>query len=120
LINGATIALAREERVTYWHVEPESHDVLLAEGLLAESYLDRGNRRGFDNAADGVVALHADWRRQAYGRNFASTVFVAVISAPNFLGWEERISAARRASARRPSSTGRRNTTGFCRPRCSG
>jgi hypothetical protein len=36
--------------VTYYHVELDGHDVLLAEGLPAESYLDTGNRSMFANA----------------------------------------------------------------------
>jgi len=58
LVNGATIA--REDgldSVTYWHVELDRHDVLLAEGLPAESYLDTGNRGLFAGEA-GVRALH--------------------------------------------------------------
>ncbi len=57
LVNGATIAQQQVERVTYWHVELDSHDVLLAENLGAESYLDMGNRAFF--ADGGVVALGA-------------------------------------------------------------
>ncbi len=44
LINGATIAQQEVEAVSYWHIELESHDILLAEGLPCESYLDTGNR----------------------------------------------------------------------------
>jgi hypothetical protein len=77
LVNGGTIAEQPVERVEYWHVELESHDVLLAEGLPAESYLDCGNRRAFDNSGDGVVALHPDWRARALGRDFASPRVVA-------------------------------------------
>jgi hypothetical protein len=47
LINGATIAREEASEVTYWHVELESHDVLLAEGLPCESYMDAGNRDFF-------------------------------------------------------------------------
>ncbi len=51
LINGGTI---RQEdgcrSVTYFHIELDSHDVLLAEGLATESYLDTGNRGMFENA----------------------------------------------------------------------
>jgi hypothetical protein len=47
LINGATVAQVEVDEVTYWHVELESHDVLLAEGLPAESYMDIGNRAWF-------------------------------------------------------------------------
>ena len=43
--------------VTYFHIELERHDVLLAEGLPCESWLDTGNRSMFENVAsfDGVV-----------------------------------------------------------------
>jgi len=47
LINGATIAQVEGSEVTYWHVELESHDVLLAEGFPCESYMDAGNRAFF-------------------------------------------------------------------------
>jgi len=47
LINGATIAQVEVADVTYWHVELESHDVLLAEGMPCESYMDAGNRAFF-------------------------------------------------------------------------
>jgi hypothetical protein len=50
LINGTTITQEAVESVTYWHVELDEHDILLAENLPAESYLDCGNRRFFANA----------------------------------------------------------------------
>ena len=56
LINGTTIARTTVESVTYWHVELESHDLLLAEGLPAESYLDWGDRPFFEEAADHVLS----------------------------------------------------------------
>jgi len=49
LVNGSTIMQVPRARVEYWHVELGSHDILLAEGLPAESYLDVGNRTGFVN-----------------------------------------------------------------------
>jgi len=52
LVNGATIVQVPRERVEYWHVELDSHDILLAEGLPAESYLDVGNRTAFVNGGD--------------------------------------------------------------------
>jgi len=49
LLNGATV---RREygctAVDYHHIELDSHDLLLAEGVRAESYLDTGNRGLFD------------------------------------------------------------------------
>ncbi|WP_155888207.1 Hint domain-containing protein [Cupriavidus sp. WS] len=57
LLNGATIVQEQVTAVQYFHIELDSHDVLLAEGLPCESYLDDGNRHGFSNAAEHV-ALH--------------------------------------------------------------
>jgi Hint domain len=56
LVNGTTI---RQEQglgmVDYFHVELDTHSILLAEGLPAESYLDTGNRSSFTNS-EGLVA----------------------------------------------------------------
>ncbi|MCJ2023444.1 Hint domain-containing protein [Methylobacterium sp. J-067] len=56
LVNGTTIAREPATNVTYWHVELDAHDILLAEGLPAESYLDWGDRDFF--AAQSDHALH--------------------------------------------------------------
>src|ERR1019366_7233473 len=40
LVNGSTIVQEQRSEVTYFHVELPSHEVLLAEGLACESYLD--------------------------------------------------------------------------------
>ncbi|WP_253389598.1 Hint domain-containing protein [Methylorubrum extorquens] len=37
LINGNTIVREPATQVTYWHIELDAHDILLAEGLAAES-----------------------------------------------------------------------------------
>ena len=63
LLNGATIVQERVAKVTYWHVELASHDVLLANGLPAESYLDTGNRGVFENAV-GPSRAHAALARR--------------------------------------------------------
>ncbi len=47
LVNGCSIAQQGVARVTYWHVEVDQHDVLLAEELPVESYLDTGQRAAF-------------------------------------------------------------------------
>jgi hypothetical protein len=67
LINGATIAQEPVACVHYLHVELECHDLLLAEALPAESYLDTGNRSAFENGG-AIVEQHPDfgiWRREA-------------------------------------------------------
>jgi hypothetical protein len=53
LVNGATIVQQRVVRITYWHVELDRHDVLLAEGMPCESFLDTGNRATFAPAERG-------------------------------------------------------------------
>jgi hypothetical protein len=62
LVNGVSIVQdLATSAVHYFHVELESHDVLLADGMPAESYLDTGNRSQFANAAR-LVVLHPDFR----------------------------------------------------------
>jgi autotransporter passenger strand-loop-strand repeat protein len=65
LINGATVVQEQVERVSYWHVELHRHDVILAEGLPAESYLDTGNRGAFANA-DVAVQMHPDFAMKVW------------------------------------------------------
>jgi Hint domain len=43
-------------RVTYYHLELSRHDVIFAEGVPAESYLDTGHRGIFDNAEASIIA----------------------------------------------------------------
>jgi autotransporter-associated beta strand protein len=60
LINGGSIVREIGWRVvTYYHIELDTHDILLSENLPTESYLDTGNRGMFANG--GVpVSLHPD------------------------------------------------------------
>ena len=60
LINGSSIAQVPVDQVTYYHVELARHDVLLAQGLPAESYLDTGDHSNFANGG-GPIALHPDF-----------------------------------------------------------
>jgi Hint domain len=50
LINDLTIVQREVDSVTYFHVELERHDILLADGLPTESYLETGGRSAFENA----------------------------------------------------------------------
>ena len=47
LIDGIAICREAVDQVTYWHVELDQHDILLAEGLPAESYFESGARAWF-------------------------------------------------------------------------
>jgi hypothetical protein len=58
LVNGSSITRDLTRRsVDWYHVELDTHDIVLAEGAPAESYLDTGNRGMFGNA-DGPITLH--------------------------------------------------------------
>ena len=72
LINGTSVVQVPVDTITYYHVELPRHDVLLAEGLAAESYLETGGRRMFANGG-GPIALHPD---------FATRVWEAEACAP--------------------------------------
>lgn len=56
LVNGTTITrdpkASLPDRVTYYHIETEAHDVILANGAAAETYVDYVQRSAFDNHAE--------------------------------------------------------------------
>ncbi|WP_174502692.1 Hint domain-containing protein [Acidiphilium sp. C61] len=60
LINGLSIRQVSVPSVTYHHIELENHDVILAEMLPVETYLDCGNRNQF---SDGInyITLFANF-----------------------------------------------------------
>ncbi|WP_339077659.1 Hint domain-containing protein [Acetobacter sp. AC2005] len=54
LVNGSSIFYDRTfTSYTYYHVETSEHAVIMADGMLSESYLDTGNRASFRST--GVV-----------------------------------------------------------------
>lgn len=66
LINGRTVVQERRDRVCYFHVELARHDILRAEGMPCETYLDTGNRADFDNGGP-VVQLHPKFALYMWG-----------------------------------------------------
>nr|WP_052366374.1 Hint domain-containing protein [Acetobacter pasteurianus] len=55
LVNGRSIFF--DKSVTsydYYHIETEAHSVVMADGMLTESYLDTGNRRAFSQKGNVV------------------------------------------------------------------
>jgi hypothetical protein len=67
LVNALTIVKAGAvDQVEYFHLEFEAHEVILAEGAPAESYVECDNRRGFHNA-DEFTALYPDDARGSFG-----------------------------------------------------
>ena len=60
LVNDLTIFQEARSKITYYHVELASHNVIYAEGMTAETYLDDNNRDFFVTGADSeVVQLDA-------------------------------------------------------------
>jgi autotransporter passenger strand-loop-strand repeat protein len=56
LVNGRSIIIDRTiNAYSYYHVELETHGILLSEGLTTESYLDTGNRSNFANSETPVL-----------------------------------------------------------------
>ena len=96
LINGLSVAQVPVRRVTYYHVELSSHDVLVAEGMPCESYLDTGNREAFANAGP---LMHMD-------AEFAFRVWETKAYAPLILS-SPRVEAARQIFLARPANLAR-------------
>ncbi|MCA0872320.1 Hint domain-containing protein [Seohaeicola saemankumensis] len=63
LVNGTTITpvpfAELGERFTVYHVETEAHEIILANGAPAETFIDNVSRRVFDNYAE-FEALYGD------------------------------------------------------------
>lgn len=79
--------------VTYYHVELDTHDILLAEGAPAESFLDTGHRGVFANAADPVV-LHPDLMNAIRGQSGCAEL---VTSGPRLAAVRASLAARKRA-----------------------
>jgi Hint domain len=93
LVNGATIARCDTDAITYWHVELDSHDILFANGLRAESYLAMGNRGMFEREslsafAEGRHKTHADFCRPVLTEGpVLAFVHQRLLARAGELGW---------------------------------
>lgn len=65
LVNGGAIdwlpMAELPDRFTVYHIETAAHDVILANGAAAETFIDYAGRRQFDNYAE-YIALYGDDR----------------------------------------------------------
>ena len=61
LINNTTIQQVPMDEVIYYNIELAEHDVIVAEGLPCESYLDTGRRNAFANGG-GATMLHPEFQ----------------------------------------------------------
>jgi hypothetical protein len=67
--NGSTIVQEQIDEVADYHVELAGHDVILAEGLPCDSYLDTGDRAAF---ADGETPASQESNASPQGSSIAS------------------------------------------------
>jgi antigen 43 len=84
LVNGGSIDYDRSiTDYTYYHVETERHAIISADGALAETYLDTGNRRGFSQPGQIVVlnSRSLDWHRDAAAPLCVDQAFVEPLHA---------------------------------------
>ena len=116
LVNGVSIVQAeRVDKVEYFHIELDTHDVIIAEGALSETFIDDDSRGMFHNAheydtlyADDVAAagvlLRAAARRRLRSRSGAAAHRAArrTCCAPpmgrsvgELRGYVDRVSATR-------------------------
>ena len=95
LVNSMSIRQAIEvEAVEYFHIELDSHDILLAERAPAESYVDVGNRAQFQNAAEFPRLYPEDQRPGAYcaplceGGETVAAIRRRLLARLPALGWQ--------------------------------
>jgi hypothetical protein len=66
LVNGVSIVQAeRVDRVEYFHIELDNHDVIIAEGAPSETFIDDDSRAMFHNARE-YDAMYPDLARAAH------------------------------------------------------
>jgi hypothetical protein len=84
LINGATVIQDFSTRsVTYYHIETARHDIVLAEGVPVETYVDTGNRHMFDGGI--AAALHPDFAAGATARKATANEDVVLAARQRLL-----------------------------------
>lgn len=88
LVNGRSVAQVKQDSIEYWHVELDAHDVISAEGLSAESYLDCGNRTAFANG-DVFVEAYPDF----LPKHWAETCLPLVKQGPEVAATRARLIA---------------------------
>jgi hypothetical protein len=75
LVNGVSIVQEARDSITYWHVELDRHDIVLAEGMACETFLDTGNRAAFENA-EGPMELHPAFARAVWAEQGCAPILV--------------------------------------------
>ncbi|GBQ57004.1 Hint domain-containing protein [Komagataeibacter swingsii] len=96
LVNGRSIFYDHSIRsYDYHHIETEEHSVIMADGMLTESYLDTGNRRAFqqDGNVIRIGGKTCDWAQDAaaplgISQDFAEPIFRQIEARAIAAGYE--------------------------------
>lgn len=98
LVNGCSIYY--DTTITsydYYHIETEKHSVIMADGMLTESYLDTGNRCNFRQAGKviRIGGKQKNWQKDAAAplgvqRDFVEPIFQKIEEKAKDLGIEYR------------------------------
>lgn len=93
LVNGRSIVQESWcPEVTYCHVELPVHGLLVAEGAVAESYFDDGNRKHFDNGV--VTTMVKDFASErSNGRYAEAACYPLLLDGPALDHLRARVSA---------------------------
>jgi hypothetical protein len=111
LIDGVGVSRDQRDHVTYFHLELPTHDLLLAEGLAVQSFLDAGQRDLY--ASVGVDPMLAGLSRDAFGCYPLHVTGTRVARARAIL--RERATVKRPRGARLPRPVPRRVVTPLAR-----
>ncbi|GBR47361.1 outer membrane protein [Neokomagataea tanensis NBRC 106556] len=97
LVNGRSIFYDHSfTSYDYYHIETEEHSVVMADGMLTESYLDTGNRRSFRQQGDVVSIGHSrqmTWNKDSaapleVSRTFVEPLFRVLEKRANKVGYD--------------------------------
>lgn len=94
LVNGSTINYMPwnelDDLVTYYHIETEGHEAILANGVEAETYIDYVDRQSFDNYAEYVALYGHETRVVEMPRHRISARRLLPLAIRQRLGGEDK------------------------------
>lgn len=101
LVNGRSISYDKSiTSYDYYHIETENHSVIMADGMLTESYLDTGNRSSFRQSGNLVSiapSRNLTWKDAAahldVSRAFVEPLFHQIAARANQAGYTSPASA---------------------------
>ena len=115
LIDGLSIAQIPAARATYYHIKLDQHDIILAEDLPVESYLDIGEHDHFEGG--NSMTLHPTWGE---ARLDPALTMAAAAYAPLCVTGEEVARVRARLRARHARNESFSGAACFAKKRASG